>query len=293
MKTAIESVILCSNRWLKIEVTARQKSVFLGCGLTPTCSGIWPFTEGALFVCSKPTYRYSVLSQEEEDYVITDEGEGDAFDPRPKGLRTYRDYDSEDVSNQAFRTRVARHFVLFTPTFTLVWSWARTKSLAYAWAQVLAYVWAHWRGNLRRDTRGHLRRNTRWHRRWHRLGKSGGKGVNIRVDTDVCAGVGKRVDTAVGTRVNIGTSGGTVAGTGGGIVVVVDVGVSMTFGSGLGERVGAAINKCGKIYKVQRALESGTVHTCLRMQIGAADQFLPYCRMLPCWRSEPAIWQDA
>ena len=55
---------------------------------------------GALFLCSKPTYRYSQLNQE-EDYSMDEVQDDGVFDPRPQGLRKYRDYDSEDVSRPA------------------------------------------------------------------------------------------------------------------------------------------------------------------------------------------------
>lgn len=45
-------------------------------------------------LCSSPSYRYSQLSQEDDDNM---EG-SDAFkyNPRPKGLREYRDVDTDD-----------------------------------------------------------------------------------------------------------------------------------------------------------------------------------------------------
>ena len=46
------------------------------------------------FLCSRPTYRYSQLSQEDEDDV--EGSETFKYNPRPKGLRTYRDYDTSD-----------------------------------------------------------------------------------------------------------------------------------------------------------------------------------------------------
>ena len=48
-------------------------------------------------LCSRPTYRYSQLSQEDEDDM--EGSETFKYNPRPKGLRAYRDYDtSDDVS---------------------------------------------------------------------------------------------------------------------------------------------------------------------------------------------------
>ena len=45
-------------------------------------------------LCSSPSYRYSQLPQEDDDNI---EG-SDAFkyNPRPKGLREYRDCDTDD-----------------------------------------------------------------------------------------------------------------------------------------------------------------------------------------------------
>ena len=43
---------------------------------------------------SRPTYRYSQLSQDDED-TLGDESTF-KYNPRPKGLRAYRDFDSSD-----------------------------------------------------------------------------------------------------------------------------------------------------------------------------------------------------
>ena len=51
-----------------------------------------------IFFPSRPSYRYSQLSQEDEEDM--EGSETFKYNPRPKGLRTYRDYDTDDdVSN--------------------------------------------------------------------------------------------------------------------------------------------------------------------------------------------------
>lgn len=42
----------------------------------------------------RPSYRYSQLSQEDEGDM--EGSETFKYNPRPKGLRTYRDYDTDD-----------------------------------------------------------------------------------------------------------------------------------------------------------------------------------------------------
>lgn len=46
-----------------------------------------------LFLFSRPSYRYSQLSQEDEDL---EGSETFKYNPRPKGLRAYRDYETSD-----------------------------------------------------------------------------------------------------------------------------------------------------------------------------------------------------
>lgn len=45
------------------------------------------------FFSRRPTYRYSQLSQEDEDL---EGSETFKYNPKPKGLRAYRDYDTSD-----------------------------------------------------------------------------------------------------------------------------------------------------------------------------------------------------
>ena len=47
----------------------------------------------SLFFYSRPSYRYSQLSQDDEDL---EGSETFKYNPRPKGLRSYRDYDTSD-----------------------------------------------------------------------------------------------------------------------------------------------------------------------------------------------------
>ena len=61
------------------------------------------------FLFSRPTYRYSQLSQED----IDQEGsETFKYNPRPKGLRAYRDYDTSDDVRIISTNLVARVFSL-------------------------------------------------------------------------------------------------------------------------------------------------------------------------------------
>ena len=54
-------------------------------------------TTFVLYHCSRPSYRYSKLSQ--DDVEEMEGSESFKYDPRPKGLRAYRDCDtSDDVS---------------------------------------------------------------------------------------------------------------------------------------------------------------------------------------------------
>ena len=57
-------------------------------------SGQWSEMFRPFHLCSSPSYRYSHLPQEDDDNI---EG-SDAFkyNPRPKGLREYRDCDTDD-----------------------------------------------------------------------------------------------------------------------------------------------------------------------------------------------------
>ena len=49
------------------------------------------------FLCRrKPDYRYSTLSQEDEDEDESEGADGLKYNPRPRGLRAYKDVDTDD-----------------------------------------------------------------------------------------------------------------------------------------------------------------------------------------------------
>ena len=57
-----------------------------------------------LYHCSRPSYRYSKLSQ--DDVEEMEGSESFKYDPRPKGLRAYRDCDTSDDVSAAFASLI-------------------------------------------------------------------------------------------------------------------------------------------------------------------------------------------
>ena len=75
-----------------------QSSFFAISFIPISLRGSFAYFVPVLLFFSRPTYRYSQLSQDDDDDL--EGSETFKYNPRPKGLRAYRDYDtSDDVSS--------------------------------------------------------------------------------------------------------------------------------------------------------------------------------------------------
>ena len=88
-------------------------------------------TTFVLYHCSRPSYRYSKLSQ--DDVEEMEGSESFKYDPRPKGLRAYRDCDTSDDVSAAFASLIK------TNTFLKRW-----KGGGAGWRNLLVSLNCAW-----------------------------------------------------------------------------------------------------------------------------------------------------